>query len=123
VKIHALARLVENVLVVIIVNVLTVAVACLENQNVVVPTIVTVLHLQTHANVKLVDPVTVNLVVNALHVNVPPLVDVVLLAIVRLVKTVAHVNSMVAHVTASLDVIVLRAIANLNVVAILVAIV
>jgi hypothetical protein len=113
---------VESVLAVIIVTALTVGVACLENQNVVALTTVTVLHLQTHANVKPVDLVTVNLVATAHHASVLLLVDVDLPVIAPLVKTLVHVNSMVVHVTASLDVIVRIAIADLNAVVILIAI-
>merc|ERR1711879_151265 len=120
VRILAHARLVENVLVVITVIVLTVAVVGLESQNVVALTAAIVLHLQMHVNVKPVDLVTVNLVVNALLANVPPLVDVVLFATVRLVKTRVHANSMVVHAIANPDAIVLHVIVNLNAVAILV---
>jgi len=117
---HALARLAENVLVMITVTVLTVAVVCLESQNVVALTTAIVLHLQMHVNVKPVDLVTVNLVANALLANVPPLVDVVLFATVRLVKTRVHANSMVVHAIANPDATVLHVIVNLNAVAILV---
>merc|ERR1712110_457308 len=81
--------------------------------TVAVPTTATVLHLQTHANAKLVVHAIVNPVANALHANVPPLVVVDLLAIVQQAKTVVHVNS---------DATVLHVIVTLNAVVILVAI-
>merc|ERR1712110_548752 len=78
--------------------------------TVAVPTTATVLHLQTHANAKLVVHAIVNPVANALHANVPPLVVVDLLAIVQQAKTVVHVNSMVVHATLN-AVVILVAIA------------
>merc|ERR1712184_67953 len=90
--------------------------------TVAVPTTATVLHLQTHANAKLVVHAIVNPVANALHANVPPLVVVDLLAIVQQAKTVVHVNSMVVHATVNPDATVLHVIVTLNAVVILVAI-